>query len=1626
MSSVTGADAAVQPDLAVDTTVSGQEVTISVDYTNASAINIKEVPNTWTVVDSSDGLAEKSPEGESYRNVGWVWMDSQTGTETVTLEVPEGESGPFSLPVEAENIDGGTVSETAEFSLDESTDTETTDSAGDTAPGLTVQGDAVAPGETATVSVTAENVGLLSLDGIPTDWTIESYDTAGGSPIEETTDGTDEIAWAWDQNQDSVTVVVALAVPADAAIGETALTAEAANDAEGTTTAPIGIDVIEEEETVHTHQSGETTDTPDVTDEPTDSTGDDPTETVTPTDEPAVSLEGAVVAPGETATVTVTAENVGLLSLDGIPTDWTIESYDAAGGSPVVETTDGTDKIAWTWDQNQDSVAIDVALSVPADAAIGETALTAEAANDNELIASHTASVLVSEGVPTDETPTDEPTTEETPGDEPTTEVGDEPTEQTPSDNPTTVSPGSPALSVGSGVVAPGESVTVSLVAENVGLLSLDGIPTDWTIESYDAAGGSPIVEPTDGTDKIAWTWDQNQDRVEIGVTLSVPADAALGETALTVEAANDNDISVTDTATVSVTDETSTDEPTPVPGSPSVNVEGGAVMPGETTTVSLTAENVGLLSLDGIPTDWTIESIDDAGGSPIDETTDGTDKIAWTWDQNQDSVAIDVTLSVPADAALGETALTAEAANGADLSATDTATVSVTDEEVPTQETPEEAVLSIEPVETEDGYAASLVLSEAPNGISGYEVTLASDNTDVLQVAGSDRVSPVTWGDAFDTINTVNRADDGSAITLKATNSEDMHEPVTDIELATIDLDAMGEGYAELDVGVHDIQDGGGYTIPVTTESEVLAVGGAPETTDPGTDEPSETTVTPVDNPGSSEDPAVSVTGGTVRPGETVTVDITADNVDALWLGGIPNSWTVESVDDQGTTPIVQSYDHGQQIAWNWGSTVTDVSVSATVAIPENATIGDTTLNATGNLAGLPQTSDTATVSVVDEVPTDEPTTDETPEPAVLSIEPVETEDGYAASLVLSEAPNGVSGYEVTLASDNASVLQVAGGDRVSPVTWSDAFDTINTYSRADDGSAITIEATDPNEMVQDGAEDIELATIEMDAMSEGYAGLSVGVHELQDDTGADIPVTTASEVVAVGGAPETTDPGTDEPSETTITPVDEPGSGDDPTVDATDGTVRPGETVTVDITADNVDSLWLGDIPNNWTIESVDDQGTTPIIQTFDSGQEIAWNWGGTVSDVSISVTFAIPENASIGDTTLTLGANGLDSVDTSTISVVEELPTDEPTTEPGTDEPGTDEPGTDEPGTDEPGTDEPGTDEPGTDEPGTDEPGTDEPGTDEPGTDEPGTDEPGTDEPGTDEPGTDEPGTDEPGTDEPGTDEPGTDEPGTDEPGTDEPGTDEPGTDEPGTDEPGTDEPSDALSVSVANASVAPGENATLTLTAENAGMLSLDDIPANWTIESVEAGGATSIDETVNDSQELAWTWDQNQDSLSLNVTLGVPANASTGAVTLTATAWSSDDSSVTDTATVSVTESASETPTETDTQDDEGDSGGNGGGVGGGGKKEIPTDDDSGSDDGDTEPIDPIDPDTESDDDSGGAAEPSTDDAASTATTTGEAVDPQTESQTDAGGPGFGPLVALIALVAATLVAVRRD
>ncbi|MFB6163065.1 MAG: PGF-CTERM sorting domain-containing protein, partial [Halococcoides sp.] len=226
-----------------------------------------------------------------------------------------------------------------------------------------------------------------------------------------------------------------------------------------------------------------------------------------------------------------------------------------------------------------------------------------------------------------------------------------------------------------------------------------------------------------------------------------------------------------------------------------------------------------------------------------------------------------------------------------------------------------------------------------------------------------------------------------------------------------------------------------------------------------------------------------------------------------------------------------------------------------------------------------------------------------------------------------------------------------------------------------------------------------------------------------------------------------------------------------------------------------------------------------------------------------------------------------------------------------------------------------------------------------------------------------------------------------------------------------------------VSATAGSVPPGENVTVEVTAETVGTLSLSGIPTGWSVDASSTAGASPLVNETNGTQKVAWTWNANQDSVSVTVTLGIPGDATLDDTVLTAEASNAYDHYANDTATVSVTQAPTATATETASQNDGGsnDGGSNGGGgIGGDGfdfDEETTT-----ADSGGGEPVDPVDTTTTTV--SEGAAEPSTPETTTSTETTEQSMKKTT---TDTSGPGFGSVLALIALVAAALVAMgRRD
>lgn len=109
---------------------------------------------------------------------------------------------------------------------------------------------------------------------------------------------------------------------------------------------------------------------------------------------------------------------------------------------------------------------------------------------------------------------------------------------------------------------------------------------------------------------------------------------------------------------------------------------------------------------------------------------------------------------------------------------------------------------------------------------------------------------------------------------------------------------------------------------------------------------------------------------------------------------------------------------------------------------------------------------------------------------------------------VALDDAPEGLAGYKLELTVDGGTVTGASYPDHYQPTT-----DPIVS----DDGRAVTIEAADVQDAVEDGASDVRLATVEAEAL-DGQS-LEVSVRDAQLDADGGTRIDPAAVTFAVDG---------------------------------------------------------------------------------------------------------------------------------------------------------------------------------------------------------------------------------------------------------------------------------------------------------------------------------------------------------------------------------------------------------------------------------------------------------------------------------------------------------------------------
>ncbi|WP_135820010.1 thermonuclease family protein [Halostella litorea] len=115
-------------------------------------------------------------------------------------------------------------------------------------------------------------------------------------------------------------------------------------------------------------------------------------------------------------------------------------------------------------------------------------------------------------------------------------------------------------------------------------------------------------------------------------------------------------------------------------------------------------------------------------------------------------------------------------------------------------------------------------------------------------------------------------------------------------------------------------------------------------------------------------------------------------------------------------------------------------------------------------------------------------------------------------AELSLSNAPEGLAGFDVTVTVDDTGVAAI------EDATLADAFRAdVSEVSVADDGSSVTLAASDIDDQVESGASDVGLATLTVALNAEGSTGVTLQTDALDADGGAAIDAATDTGTVTV-----------------------------------------------------------------------------------------------------------------------------------------------------------------------------------------------------------------------------------------------------------------------------------------------------------------------------------------------------------------------------------------------------------------------------------------------------------------------------------------------------------------------------
>lgn len=123
---------------------------------------------------------------------------------------------------------------------------------------------------------------------------------------------------------------------------------------------------------------------------------------------------------------------------------------------------------------------------------------------------------------------------------------------------------------------------------------------------------------------------------------------------------------------------------------------------------------------------------------------------------------------------------------------------------------------------------------------------------------------------------------------------------------------------------------------------------------------------------------------------------------------------------------------------------------------------------------------------------------------------------------IMLDSASTGISGYQMTVQSDNAAVVSVTG---VTFPSWAALSEAV-----PGDGGSYALRAIDLNSGVEAGATEVTLATLAVQATGSGTAQITIQNLQIDDDAGNPLQAEAKSGTVTVSGGAPPAEPSTQE----------------------------------------------------------------------------------------------------------------------------------------------------------------------------------------------------------------------------------------------------------------------------------------------------------------------------------------------------------------------------------------------------------------------------------------------------------------------------------------------------------------